>query len=602
MGRGERASLVVWIDERRVGAAVVVPGERARIVRAADLPVRGDLLGWMDAPEKAAELGRSLRAAMHDAGIRGREFGGRAIGVVSRQCIVLKRLRFEGKVDVQRDLPGMVRLQFVRQLALPLEGAAIDYTMHEGSSGGEGEHAGTGQVAGGAGASGGSGGLGGVGVVAAAMIGQRLECVRALVKGAGLKLRHLGVSPTGLAALASPALASADGPVLAVVPTRTGADYLIVDRGCLTFARTIELSMPHDAGHDSMVGEGGGSAVGGGGDAGAPAEERAALRVDLLATEAKRTWVSERLSASAEPVCAAMALVPAWVSGDDRVALADRCAGELGLPCSSAALSDLVDIAGAGVGDGTASWLFAAAGVAQGRHLNLEAIDLLRVRKPPDENAKWRKLAMAAALLIVAGVGVGYTVLSSELRALETQRDLLSERLRPQRERLGGAMQTQVQLAHLRRWESTGVDWLGHLDAITGSLPGRESLLLSDLTLAGAAELIYEPGRGARGAYDPSIWSSRVSLSGTIIGRASGTRVVDGWRGRLVGDALYTVAPVGRDLPGSSDERYPVPVALRLVSSVPSPPPAAPRGGNGGGGGEDSTSGEAVAVDGGVDR
>jgi hypothetical protein len=538
MSRAARDSLVIWIDERCVGAAMIAPGDRPRINKAVDLPVSPEQLGWMVDPVRAAQLGQSLRQAMKNAGVHPR--GGRALAVVSRQCVVLKRLRFDGVIDVERDLPGMVRLQLVRQLALPLEGGAIDYALHQ-DSGPEPRDS--------------------VSVIAAAMIGQRFDGIRAMVKAAGLKLTCLGVSPSGLAALASPTLANAVGPVLAIVPTINGADYLIVDEGRLTFARTVELTLPGGSSATSEPSE---------------PQQPSPLSIGLLATEAKRTWVSERLTASTEPVSVAMALVPAWVSQEERQKLADHCAAELGMPCTPASLGDLVEVADGAVDEPLPSWLFAAAGVVQGWHLKLEAIDLLRVRKPPDTNAKWRKLAMAAALMIVAGAGAAYTMLSAQLRDLQMQKQQIAERIGPLQEQLSGAMQTQIILGHLQRWAQTEPDWLGHLDTITSTLPARESFVMTDLTLSGSARVSYEPGKGKQLVYNPKAWQSRASLDATIHGRAATTSVADAWRGRLVSDAFYSVAPLGRDMPPSGDQRYPVPVSLRLLAGDASAPGAQP--------------------------
>lgn len=540
MPRGTRASLVVWIDERRVGAASIAPGEPPSVLRATDLPVPSELLGWMDDLEKATQLGRSLKAAMRDASFHAPS--GRAVGVVSRQCVVLKRLRFEGEVDQERDLPGMVRLQLVKQLALPLEGAAIDFALHPGTAEGANR---------------------GVSVIAAAMIGQRAAAIRSMAKTAGLKLARLGVSPSGLAALAGPTLADAEGPVLAIVPTVSGADYLIVDRGRLSFARMIEITSPYADTTSSATDPG-------------DSQEPRALPIELLATEAKRTWVSERLAGSAEPVSAAMVLVPHWVEPGDRQKLTERCAGELGIPCTSAALGDLVSIDERGVVEPAASWLFAAAGVAQGAHLNLEAIDLLRQRKPPDPRAKMRQAAMAAAFVAVAAAGITYTMLSAQLRDLEIEKEQINTRLSPMNQRIEPTMQTQVVLHHLQRWDSTGADWLGHVDKVTATLPARESFVLSDLTLTGEVFVAYGSGRGRQASYDPAMWRTGVSLQGTVVGRAASTDIADAWRGRLVSDALYSVSPVGRDMPGSGDQRYPVPVAVRLFSGVAVPVADAP--------------------------
>lgn len=534
MARSIRANLVVWIDERRIGAAMIAPGERPRIEKAVDLPVPAEQLGWMEDTERANQLGQSLKVAMKNAAIHPR--ASKALGVVSRQCVVLKRLRFDGNLDRDRDLPGMVRLQLIRQLALPLEGAAIDYALHQDTASEPKDS---------------------VSVIAAAMIGQRLLGIRAMAKAAGLKLTGLGVSPSGLAALAGPTLANADGPVLAIVPTITGADYLIVDDGRLTFARTIELTLPSDvaAGNDPS-----------------DTHQPAPIRIDLLATEAKRTWVSERLTASTEPVSVAMALVPAWVSQAERQKLADHCAAELGMPCTAASLSDLVDTAEGAVDEPFPSWIFAAAGVAQGWHLGLEAIDLLRIRKPPDTNAKWRKGAMAAALALVAAAGIAYTMLSAQLRDLESQKQQIAARLGPMQERVAPAMRTQITLGHMQRWEQNHADWLGHLDKITSTLPAPESFVISDLSLKGNPLLAYEPGKGRHTMYNPKAWHASVSMEASITGRAASTSIADAWRGRLVNDALYSVAPVGRDMPPSGDQRYPVPMALKLFTGVAAPP------------------------------
>ncbi len=243
-----RHAIAIDIGRRELRALEAMwDRERLRVGRVLVEPIPDDV-----GPDDPRSLGVWAGRTLNQAG-----FGkGRAVAVVSREHVVLKRIALP--TAEPRELPEMTRLALHRELPFDPTTAIIDFVLMAGG--------GTSTT-----------------VLAVAVPQGALVPLRQAVRGAGRSLEHLSLRNMGVAALLDPDSAE---PVLAVDITAERVEFTVVVDGVIRFSRAGELPALED-----------------------PAEITAAV-----VTEARRTWMSYRIVQDSEDVCRAV------VFGDPRVA------------------------------------------------------------------------------------------------------------------------------------------------------------------------------------------------------------------------------------------------------------------------------------------
>ncbi|MBX3373681.1 MAG: hypothetical protein KF817_07590 [Phycisphaeraceae bacterium] len=428
-----------------------------------------------------------------------------ATAVIPREQVGLKRLVMP--TTEADELPEMVRLSMQRELPFDPASAVIDFVpvAQESAS---------------------------TVVVAAGVPRSLLEWTRTVLREAGLKLERATLRSMGIAALLRTCGTDQGPSLFAVELTDAGAEFCVVEEGSVRFSRGADVAR---AGTDIAV-------------------------ADALVTEARRTWMSFRFADGTGDVPTAVVLGP-----ESLTRLAAPRIGEA-LQIVTEVLRDhpLVD---GGAADIDRVWPLA--GVLLESLASLEKIDFLHPRRPVDRRAQRRRrvmMAAGAALVVMLGA---WTAVRRDLGALERERARLESQLMtlaPIRARFDRDV---LRLRHIDAWTGTGVDWLGHLDALAGMLPAREDAVLDAWT--GSA-----PMRGVEYDRRDRRWSAPRPISIVLEGEARTRAHADAVRDRLVAAPEYRARSGGADAAGGRRLAYRFTYELSTDRSIPGS--AAPSG------------------------
>ncbi|MBL0926117.1 MAG: hypothetical protein IBJ11_00500 [Phycisphaerales bacterium] len=545
--------LVIALAEGRVTAASAVADRTGVRITAS---VR-DLV-----PPEASDprsAGRWLKSLLRGAGISAR----RAVFVLPRGEAVVKRIGFPAVADLKADLPGMVRLQMLRQLPFSPDDAAIDFMVFEPEAAVAGTPAAPAPTAGSsptppslpalptlpaglsATADGSHADGSQVEVLAAAVPGERIRYLRDLSKAAGLKLARVCLASTGIATLLRADDGAGSRPVMGLAASPAGVEFVVLDRGQLVFSRRADLALPTDGLE--------------------PDAEDLARRT---ATEAKRTWTSYRVIENARPAEEILVLG----RGEHAERVARLCADAAEAPARALGAAGAVRFDRGAADPDAVDELLPLAGVILEGELRSGGIDLAHPRRAPDRRARIRQLAMGGALALLLVVGTLFTLGLSGLRSLDDEVKQLREDRNEAASRRSEALRRAARVEHLVRWEDSSPDWIGHLVNIHGLLPSPDQLLVDQLD--GAADMAVTYPRQA--TFDPARYASASSIKLNLTGRSVSQTVSDATRDRFVRDRSYRVAPIGLDGGLVRDEKYPHAWGMSLTSSEAEPADAAP--------------------------
>lgn len=445
-------------------------------------------------PSEAEGLAPWLKQAAEEA-----DFGRTPVLLaLPRRDVLLKRLITPGASAV--DLPGIVRLQMAKQLAVPGSGAAIDFLPEDGRD--EQQT-----------------------VLAGALPTARVDVLREGVRRAGLRLS--GVTLRCFAAV--PLSAMAEGLELVVQMGPGSAEFVLIERGCVLFARTVEWRRPEE-GQDY-------------------AEAAARLAVD-----AKRMWMSYRLShANAQ-------LERLLVVGDDACARASAkaCGEALDAPSSTAMLDPSVEW-DAGIPRSTQAALAALPRLAAVDH----RLDFANPRQAPDVHARRRQMALLAVLLLIVVGGGGGFLSMQRLNSLREDVAATEKRVNDLALEYQKMLMLKARYEHLRGWREAKPDWLSHLRLLSEHLPAPSETILS--TFRGRMD--PEPVQfTASDQGDPisGAWRVPTAVSIVIEGQGRSVEWVADVRRRLLELGTYTVSSTSPDAgPG---------IDLKLTASSWAPP------------------------------
>ncbi|MBX3402084.1 MAG: pilus assembly protein PilM [Phycisphaeraceae bacterium] len=504
----ERNQVAINLESNRLVAV-------AAGVQAGRITVRA----WLSVPRPAtldlndtAAAGRWVASELKRAKLWSAARRGRVIFAVSRGEVVMKRIAFPPGTDSD-ELPGMVRLQLVRQLTVSPENAAIDFVpIDDGESG--------------------------AAVLAAALQGDRLEWRRAVCRAAGLRLGRVALQSAGAAALLAEVAQGRTGGTLGVALGAESTEFVIVEGGQLVFARATDLVRP------------------------ASAEETDGF-AQKVAVEAKRTWMSYRAAPDA-PVIEAVTVL-----GSDALSrlVAQRCAETLDLPSEAVDFPRYVEIA-ADMPEAERSAVAPLIGLLAEPAIGRATLDFASPRRVPDFAGQRRRLVLLGALAAIVVGGSAFTAARLDLQRRAAELADLQREWGVQSEQHAEFVRMQARLEHIKRFRDNEVDWLAHLNMLSAQMPDPRDALLDSVTAKSDVEVVYAPTRDQT-AYAPAAWAVRHDGSMSIAGSMKRREIADALRARLVADQRYSVQTRGSDLPDRFD--WTLTTRLRTPDDAPGP-------------------------------
>ncbi|MBX3358761.1 MAG: pilus assembly protein PilM [Phycisphaeraceae bacterium] len=511
MLRRDRPQVSINLENDRLTAVladVVGPQVEIRAWLAVDVPAGID-------STDAVAIGKWVGETLRSAGMYRAARAGGVVFAVPRGEVVLKRVAFPPGTS-EADLPGMVRLQMVRQLTMSPENAAIDFARISAVPAGPG----------------------GCVVLAGALQGDRLDWRRAIARSAGVRLGRVALRSAGGAALLAESSQRRGGATLGIALGSGSTEFIVVEDGQLVFARATDLYRPDS---DDDV-------------------EAFSQRV---AVEAKRTWMSYR----GAPESSEIEAVAVLGADDAAKRVAAQCRESLALPSEATDYPEFVR-APSGMSPAERSVMAPLAGLLAEEAIGRDTLNFASPKKSPDTTAIRRQRMLLAALLAVV---VGGGLLTTANLAVSRQRARLAE-LESEFQSLaaeyGESIRTRARVEHLDRWVGSRVDWLAHVGELTSMLPEPRSGVLDRLDCHGDVRVTFTlPSRQKR--YAAGAWANEVQAVFDVAGTVKRREVADALRDLLVKNSEYELQTRGPDTPQRFD--------WSLTTSNPRPRSAEPR-------------------------
>jgi Tfp pilus assembly PilM family ATPase len=524
---GRRQLRAIW-----VGASRTRGGLKIRRALVEEVP---RALSVDDPAAIGAWAGERLKAAGFPRG--------HAVILIGREHIVMKRLTLP-TIEVA-ELPDMVRLAMSRELPFDLASAVVDFLPLESS--------GTSTT-----------------VLAVATSQAVIAHQRALAQAAGLSVGRIALRTLGVAALAesardgswalnlldrSDSVASPECTLLIDVRSEN-IELTVVRRNVIDFSRAAEVPEPQD---------------------------KLAI-AEALVTETRRTWMSyqsshessasrnanpeaqQAHSSSAEPELKAQSspLHEALLLGERRVC--EYAAGPVGhlLGVRARVLDAPAQIETSGH-DVDALWPLIGALLEETR--KRQTIDFAHPRKAPDLGARARQRRLIAAGIAVVALIGAWTMARHQLRSLNKQAETLAGEQREQSPQIARYFRDRYKLEHLKKWESTSVDWLQHASYLTSIAPPPDRLVLEAWT----GSLKFDGVKYVKGK-----WAANPQVTISIDGEAKDRATADGFRDTLVQSSVYEAETRGADARLGRRMPFAFTYTLRTRHGAAPPPPIAP--------------------------
>jgi len=472
---------------------------------------------WVSVPKPAevdladaSAAGQWMLQQLRGAGMENAARRGRVIFGVSRGEVILKRIIFPPGTS-EADLPGMVRLQMLRQLTVSPESAAIDFVLVPMSSGQATDLT-----------------KSGLSVLAGALQTDRIEWRRAVARAAGVRVSRMGLKATGAAALLRETTLRRSGGIMGITLGCGTTEFVVVEDGQLVFARSTELLRPDPATAEKS-------------------EEEAFA--EKVAVEAKRTWMSYRVTADSAEIESVVVL------GADECAgtVARKCQESLEFPADHGAFPSLV-VAPESMPLRDRGAVAPLLGLIAEPALGRPTLDFANPRKAPDVGAAKRQRLLLGSLACILLLGGAYTYSRFDIQRRQEQLDQLTSQWGEQTGKYAEYVRLSAKLAHLNEWQQARVDWLAHLGLLTEELPDTKRAILDNISGRGDQRVTYVKASGQR-SYSPTGWSHSVSAVFSLEGKVKRREVADQLRLRLVDDKRYKLDSKGADTPDRFDWR-----------------------------------------------
>jgi len=500
------------------GLFTVVDFERGRVAALQGVATVGGVeirrVVVADAPEGVAiedgtRCGQWIAGVLRDAGFA----KSKVVLGVPRADVVLKRLSLPVSEETDEgDLAGAVALQMSRQLAVSAEGASIDYVpMKSGLATPDASGHPT------------------LAVMAAAIPGDRAAWFRALGQGLGWPVRRIGMRGAGTAAMLTESSIRQGTGVLGVTLGRATAEFVVVEDGAMTFARSVDVALPHSA------------------------EERESF-AERLSVEAKRTWASHRAASPGLDLGGVTVLG----AGETARLAGESCGKQLEASWSLTGLPSRVTCE-ATISPDEFTAIAPLAGLLYEWVLGAPTLDFASPRRAPDKNAAVRKAALLSVLGLIVFGGGGVVLSDQRLAQLEREVTQAQADAASKAKDYEAFLVQHARLSHIETWRDSGVQWLPHIHAISERFPPTNQSILNDLTghLKASAEYVPSGTRYPDGTWQP-VRDASLSIEGTMKSRA----VATGLRETLVQSELYRVESKGADVADRFGFELSTPMAL----------------------------------------
>lgn len=504
---------VVDFERGRVAAlqgVVSVGGVNVRRVVVADAPEGVSI-------EDGERSGEWIAGVLRQAGFA----KSKVVLSVPRADVVLKRLSLPVSEETDEgDLAGAVALQMSRQLAVSAEGASIDYVpMKSGLATPD------------------SSGHPSLSVMAAAIPGDRAAWFMALGAGIGWPVRRIGMRGAGTAAMLTESSIRQGAGVLGVTLGRATAEFVVVEDGAMTFARSVDVALPYTP------------------------EERESF-AERLSVEAKRTWASHRAASPGLDLGGVTVLG----AGETARLAGESCGKQLEASWSLTGLPSRVTCE-ATISPDEMTAVAPLAGLLYEWVLGAPTLDFASPRRAPDKNARVRKAALLGVLGLIVFGGGGVVLSNQRLAKLESEVGQAQSAAASKAKDYDAFLLQHARLSHIETWRASGVQWLPHINAISERFPPTNQSILNDLTgqLRAAAEYVPSGTRYPDGKWQP-VREASLSIEGTMKSRA----VAAGLRETLVQSELYRVESKGADVADKFG------FELSTSMALPEKPPAKP--------------------------
>lgn len=430
--------------------------------------------------DDATAIGAWIRDVLKAGGIDASS----AVLSMSRADVVLKRLVFpvSGDAVAGDELAGMVRLQMSRAMTLAVDGAAIDYVQSTPKAGDTTTM-----------------------VLAGAIPAERLALWRQVAREAGLRVSRVTLRSSGAAAMMADVSHRRDGPVVGVCLGARSVEFVIVEDGQMAFARAAEFTRP-DSGDQAAW------------DAYA----------DRIAVELRRTWTSYRVSApgSEAPTLAALG------TGMASRLVGERCAKLLDCQVEVVGIPPSIDVSQCEPAQRDEA-AFPLLGLLLEHAAAMPMLDFAHPRKAADRSARTRQrvlLGVLAVILLVGGAGV---VAMMQLDSLKAQVAAARVKEAGLRSELDELTAQQARAGHLEQWTQARVDWLAHIEALSGRLPDPKACQLTELSGAMSTAVAFNGKAGEGG------WNASQSGVFSISGKVKERDIAADLRKRLIDSKLY---------------------------------------------------------------
>lgn len=422
---------------------------------------------------------------------------GRTICCVPRAEVVLKRLHLSGAGEASDDdRAGIVALQMARQLSLSMQDPAMDYVPIQDA---EGE--------------------GALDVIAGAIPGARLEWLRSVASKAGYKLDRAGLRSESIGTLVAGASPEPEGAVLGVAVGEATTDFVLVEGGELRFARAADTGR---AGNDDHA--------------------------QRVAVEAKRTWMSYRMSSTSVDVDRVVVLG----AGDGAEDIARRCEEELQVPSVTLDCPPIVEFDDAVAVEDRHRALPLVGLVAQ-EVLATPTLNFAKPRKAADRHASTRQRALLGVFGLIVLAGAGYLFAQSELQRLENRVKQLRGQDAQLLDEYFEALRRQARAEHVEQFMQARVDWINHLAWLSDTMPDPREAIANQLRTSLQSSVTFSPRvmedeRGRRAVrYTGGRWEHDQQVKVVIDGQVRERAVADDLRDRLLDSGIYIVDTRGPD-------------------------------------------------------
>jgi hypothetical protein len=351
---------------------------------------------------------------------------GSAIIAIGREKVILKDIRFPA-VSASEE-PALVRFQATKDVTDAPDALEIDYTCRGNAAGGEKQ--------------------------AVAVLARRdvLNAVRALCRGAGLKLIGVAPRPFGAPCALERTLQAGGG-------TFAGDAVL----GVLTVGqRWAELCLFR--GHELLL-------------------ARSLPTGPVLVGEVKRSLAVFAAQNGADPRLAGPRVLYVFGNGH-----APAPALAAALPCPVEVVSPLTIADGVAPREEHQASMAGAVGLAQrwaitgGLPVNLAVAKKAQVRVSPTRR-RWLLYGAAAGLLLAVGIGAMYITLSgrrSQIQKLNVEKMKLDDELR-------ALAQDRADIDGLKEWDQTTISWLDELYDLTARFPYEKGFRVNHLSVEAIA-------------------------------------------------------------------------------------------------------------------